>query len=273
MLRSLFQSKTSAAKSQAFAGAQQVVKKTYFKYVFVFSFLLALYAAFCFFNIHNILYFFIGFQVYAMILGIIHMWQMGRRFGWRNSFSFFEKLETTLLILVFSMIMTGAIAWFSDLKPFFILLPTAILFFSFPMFTISIFDFAMAIPPEEYKKWFYPEKEIPDPDNIDFTNSYVLNYEVYKSDNERLPTYIKWRAPLNNITFGDLFYMYLYEYNERNRESPIEYMDKAQKRYGWLFYMKPKHWWSSKKMIDPSLTVRENKIKENRIIVPYRIEF
>ena len=82
---------------------------------------------------------------------------------------------------------------------------------------------------------------------------------------------MKFKAPLNSINFGDLLYMYLYEYNDRNRESPIEYMDSAQNRYEWLFYVKPKHWWNSKKMIDPSLTVRENKIKENVVIVPYRV--
>ena len=130
----------------------------------------------------------------------------------------------------------------------------------------------MAIPPEEYKKWFYPQKmEIPDMDKIDFINSYVLTFEVYKKDNERLPTFMKFKAPINTITFGELFYMYIFEYNDRNRESQIEFMDISQNRYAWLFYVKPKHWWNSKQMIDPSLTVRENKIRENVVIVPYRV--
>ncbi|MEP7170470.1 MAG: TssN family type VI secretion system protein [Bacteroidota bacterium] len=272
MLRSIFQSQANAAKSKAIGNVQKAAKALYFKYVLIFSLVIALYSAFSFLNPDNILFFFISFQIYSMILGIIHTWLMGKKFGWRNIHSFFEKLEMSLLILLVSMIITGIVVYFSPLPHLFYILPTGILFFLFPMMTISVFDFAMAIPPEEYKKWFYPEKvEMPDMDRIDFTNSYVLTFEIMKKDNERLPTFMKFKAPLNNITFGEMFYMYLFEYNEAHRESPIEYSDDNQKRFAWLFYVKPKHWWNSKMMVDPSLTVRENKIKENRIIVPYRV--
>ncbi len=272
MLRSLFQSKVNAAKFQAIGNVQQAASKTYFKYVAIFSVLVVLYAAICHTKPENILYFYIGFQAYAMFMGMIHVWQMGRRFGWKNRYSFIEKLEMTLLVLLVTFILTAIVVYFSPLKPFFLLMPTALFIFIFPMLLVSVFDFAMAIPPEEFKKWSYPIKvEIPDMDKIDFANSYVLTFEVYKKDNERLPTFMKFKAPVSTISFGDLFFMYLYEYNEANRESPIEYMDAAQKRYEWLFYEKPKHWWNEKRMVDPSLTIRENKIKENGIIIPYRV--
>ncbi|HKR04543.1 MAG TPA: TssN family type VI secretion system protein [Bacteroidia bacterium] len=283
MLRSLFQSKANAAKSQALGGVQKAARKAYFKYALVFSLLLTLYAAFCFLDFGDILYFFIGFEVWAFILGIIHVWQMGRRFGWRNRYSFIEKLEMTLLIILFSMVFTALLIYFFpyswvnaydlSMKEYWFHIPWAILSFLLPLFSISVFDFAMAIPPEQYKKWLYPEKpEMPDLDRIDFTNSYILNFEIYKRANDRLPKILQFKAPLNNITFGDMFYMYLYEFNEAHRENPIEYADNNQKRYAWLFYIKPRHWWNEKKMIDPRLTISENKIKEKEIIVPFRAD-
>ena len=174
--------------------------------------------------------------------------------------------------MLFRSLLSTAVIYFSPLKPFFLLFPTACLVFTFPILFQSIFDFAMAVPAVEYKKWYYPQKvEIPDLDKVDFTNSYVLTLEVRKKDNERMPTFMKFKAPLNNINFGDMFFLYLYEYNEAHREGPIEYMDANQKIYGWLFYIKPKHWWNSKRVLDPSLTIRENKIKENGVIVPERV--
>lgn len=272
MLRSLFQSQANAAKDKALGNIQNVSGKTYFKYLLVFSLLLVIFSAASFFYDGNVLKLFIGFQLYSIFLGVIHIWQMGKKFGWRNKYSFIEKLEITIVIILVSFILSGIILYFLPLKAFFYLFPTAILFFAFPLLAISVFDFAMAIPQEEYKKWIYPIKmEIPDMDKIDFQNSYVLTFEVYKKDNERLPTFMKFKAPLTSISFGDLFYMYLYEYNERNREGQIEVFDRNQVSYSWLFYVKPKHWWNSKVMVDPSLTIRENKIKENGIIIPYRV--
>ncbi len=272
MLRSLFQSKASAAKAQALGNVRQAAGKKYFKYVLVFGLLFALSAGISYFEPDDVLMYYLWVQVFALLLGIIHVWQMGKRFEWRNQYSFYEKLEMTLMILLVSYLLMGVVFWFLPLKSFTFIFPTSAFIFILPLLTMSTFDYMMAIPDEEYKLWYYPEKmEIPDMDKIDFANSYVLTFEVYKKDNERLPTIMKFKAPLANISFGDLFFMYLYEYNEANRENPIEYWDSKQKRYPWLFYVKPKRWWNSKIMVDPSLTVRENKIKENCTIVPYRV--
>ncbi len=272
MLRSLFQSKVSAAKSKAIGNVQKAIPKKYMWYVIIFSAVLSIPFAISFLRPDDNLYFYIGIQIFILIAGIIHVMLMGIKFGWKNSYSFWEKLELSLLIFIMSYILSAAVMYFSPLRPFFLLFPSAALIFIFPMLFQSIFDYAMAIPAAEYKKWFYPQKvEMPDLDKVDFTNSYVLTLEVRKKDNERTPTLMKFKAPLNNINFGDMFFLYLYEYNEAHREGPIEYMDINQKNYGWLFYIKPQHWWNSKRIIDPSLTVRENKIKENGIIVPDRI--
>ncbi|MEO8088299.1 MAG: TssN family type VI secretion system protein [Bacteroidota bacterium] len=272
MLRSLFQSKVNAAKSKAIGNVQKAVSKKYLWYVIIFSSVLTLSFGISFLYPEDNVFYYICIQIYMLISGIVHVILMGTKFGWKNSYSFWEKLELTLLILLLTYILSSAVIYFSPLKNFFLLFPSAVIIFSFPMLFQSIFDYAMAIPEAEYKKWFYPQKvEMPDLDKVDFTNSYVLTLEIRKKDNERSPTIMKFKAPLNNITFGDMFFMYLYEYNEAHREGQIEYMDEALKSYGWLFYIKPNHWWNAKRVIDPSLTIRENKIKENGIIIPHRM--
>ena len=130
----------------------------------------------------------------------------------------------------------------------------------------------IAIPEAVYKTWRYNSKfEVPDVDKIDFTNSHVLTFEILKKENERFPTLIKFKAPLRGISFGDLYYMYLYEYNERNRENPIEYLNQTRDAYEWTFSIKPKHWWNQKVYIDPSLSVIENRINEDSIILSERV--
>lgn len=285
MLKSLFQAKVSSATGQAQSFAESsgrtIATKSLVKYTVVYVLLFLLPVAFCFFNI-DFIYpssFFIGLQIYALILGIFHVWSMGRKFDWRYEGAFIPRISLTIIILFFSMLLFGLGTWLSKFgwnkinSEFYLYYPTAYLLFTVWVLMVSTFDFMMIIPDEEYKKWYYPERaEEPDEDKVDFSNSYVLTFEILKKYNERMPAYMKFKAPLNNITFGDLFYMYMYAYNDSNRDSQIEYKDSNQKPYGWLFYVKPKHWWESKLMIDPSLTVRENKIKENRIIVPYRVK-
>jgi hypothetical protein len=61
------------------------------------------------------------------------------------------------------------------------------------------------------------------------------------------------------------------EYNEKNREKPVQYLNDNQQSYQWLFHVKPQRWWQSRRYIDPSLTIRENKINENFVIVSERV--
>lgn len=126
--------------------------------------------------------------------------------------------------------------------------------------------------PKVYKKWTYPENaEMPDMDLIDFSAICLITFEIHKKNNDRHPTSMRFKAPMH-ISFGELFYLCLNDYNEVNPSTPIEYIDRDGKYYAWQFYEKPKHWWQAKKYIDPSITVMENKIKTNSVIVPYRVE-
>ncbi len=273
MFSSTVSSKTSEGKTKAMEAVAKVPLMARGKYAIIFILLLSLIAALGFIDFENPSYFYIGVEVFALMIGIIHVWQMGKRFGWRNIYSFNQKITYTLLILFLAMLVQGLIVFLcKPLHEFWLLFPTSLLFFLFPLLAISSFDFAINIPAPVYKKWRYPENMImPDMDMIDFSNSHIVTFELRKNINDPGNTFMKFKAPQDRITFGDLFYLYMFEYNEKNRESPIQFMDHLNKPYEWLFYIKPQKWWQSRIYIDHSLTVRENKIKENFIIVSERI--
>jgi hypothetical protein len=71
------------------------------------------------------------------------------------------------------------------------------------------------------------------------------------------------------MTFSDLFYGYLNEYNDAHRDNQIEYQDQSGNPYGWLFYVKTGSRWKTV-ILDPHLTISQNGIKENFIIAPKR---
>lgn len=274
MFESHAQSKASEGKSKAISEVAKVSASARGKYATIFILFLSLTAALGFLKFDYPSKFYIAIEVFALLLGIIHVWQMGKRFGWRNIHSFNQKLGFTLLILIFAMVAQGIIVYFcKPIADFWLLFPTSLLFFLFPLLAISCFDFAVDIPAPIYKKWKYPENMImPDMDMIDFSNSHIVTFELRKNINDAGNTFMKFKAPQDRLTFGDLFYLYMFEYNEKHRESPIQFLNSLQQPYEWLFFIKPQKWYQSKIYIDPSLTVRENKIKENFIIVSERVK-
>lgn len=259
----------SAAKS----AVRKIAGKTLVKYSLVFVLVMNLPLILCFFFELPLYGFYIALQVLSCVTGIFHVWQMGKRFDWRNQDSLMSKTLLTLSIIMATMIVEGIVLWFcKPMHDFWLIFPTSALAFVVPLIFISTFDIVMAIPSPVYRKWRYPSNmSIPDPESIDFSNSYIVTFILRKYVRDAATTVMKFKAPADRITFGDLFYFYISEYNDRNRESPIQYLNDRQQPYDWQFYVKPNGWWQSRVYIDPSLTVRENKIKENNIIVSERV--
>ena len=67
------------------------------------------------------------------------------------------------------------------------------------------------------------------------------------------------------MTLGDLFYHFINDYNEVQIETPIEYAI-AEEANEWTFRTKPK-WYNSSKILNPDLSIKYNKIKENTVVI------
>jgi hypothetical protein len=279
MLQSTLQSAQSQAKAKAFAGIQKISMKQRVKYSLVYILLFSL-PAFLFtapswfnkdFGIDN-RWFYILMQVFVLTAGCVHVYMMGKKFGWTNQYSLNQKLILTCTIILTTMVLQFIIIFFSKYySALAFLFPTCMFIFLFPLLGITTFDYLISSPSPIYKVWKYPiNLQMPDLDMVDFSNAYIVTFELKKKITDDKMTVMKFKAPPDKLAFGDLFYLYMYEYNEKNRDSMIEFVNQQQRHYDWQFYIKPKGFWSNKKYIDSALTVRENKIAENNLIVAER---
>jgi hypothetical protein len=255
------------------AQINQSSNKRFIWYFLVVSFLCALPAFILYAGYDNVQILFIFFQIITLIIASFHIYFINEKLGWDEELIFLKKLLFTVGIMICSMLFFYAVCHYLVLKavPDYVnLYLPSIFVFIIPFFVIATFDKAMQISPVRYKLWFYKENMyITDPDLIDYSNSHLMSFEFPKKYNDTVISNFKFKAPLD-IQFAEMFYNYINEYNDAYRESQIEYQDSMSKAYGWLFYIKPNTWWKSKRIIDPHLTMRQNKLREQDVIVPKR---
>lgn len=146
---------------------------------------------------------------------------------------------------------------------------TALLATLLPTAIQLTFESIAAIPHREYKKWFYPEKTIIMDESTDLSNIVLITFVFSKKAGDTEKSNLQSKGPYG-IKLGDLFYFFIQEWNHRNPEKQIEFLDRNNKSFGWYFTT-GKSWWSGKKYLDPELTIRENNIKVNLIIETERV--
>ena len=92
------------------------------------------------------------------------------------------------------------------------------------------------------------------------------------NESETEENLIKSRSKLPvKIELGKFFPVFLDQYNDRNPGNMIQFLDETKQPFGWNFYIKPKKWWQFPVYLNPEITVRENGVKENDIIVAERV--
>ena len=216
--------------------------------------------------------FFIILQIFALIIGILHTvivyrmlpWTSKNKFVWEFLFSFsIACLGALLLLLVLKFIAGLVILHY--------LMLTAIFWFFVPFLFVQAFNRYLAIPSKIFRKWYYPVgKEIADPLDSELVALLVVSFVFHKKMNDPEITTFRAKAP-QKMVFGRLFYYFINDYNERHPESTIEFTDQQNHPFGWVFYLKPR-WIGMRRYIDPEQIIRDNRIKENSIIVCQRIK-
>lgn len=209
-------------------------------------------------------------------------------------------VQTRFLLILLACLLTGIIhifavkAIFRDLKPQISLLFTILLtllgciavlvlnYFVFnktsqALFTMGLVMFPLpflffctlalyvSIPVKIFKKWYYPlDHSMPNLDLLDLSRVLIIQFEFLKSTTETSLTNFKAKAP-SNMPFGELFYIFISDYNESHPQNIIEITDNKQQPYPWIFYINTS-WWKRNKFVDPDLTFQENGIINNDII-------
>lgn len=213
--------------------------------------------------------YYILIQVLALGLGCLHLF-LSRQvapllftpFG-RGGFA-----TTGLLLLAMGLglVFYWQTGYLADRWPF----VTSLIPFLIPFFVGQAYQFYLNIPPADYRKWYYPiNGTMPDLDLLDLSTIFVIQFEFLKTSADTNFTNFKAKAPVT-MTLGDLFLIFINDYNERTPTSPIQFTNEAGRPFGWVFTKKTA-WWQRPLYLDPDLDFSQNKLTDNATIIARRV--
>lgn len=212
-------------------------------------------------------------QVGAFAAGLIHALSLYRLNSWSQQESFWHEFVFTMYVTMLGALAFVLVFAHFDKHGYGLLYASAFIFFLLPFMVAKSFDYMLLIPEDVYPMWYFPAGEIdldiPE-DVMDDESIIVVEFQMAKSTAEDAEI-IKSRSKLPlKLEFGRFFPIFLDQYNDRNAGTQIEFKDAAKQHYGWNFYIKRK-WYQSPIYINPELTIRENGVRENDIIVAERV--
>jgi hypothetical protein len=214
----------------------------------------------------------IACQVIFFVLGLFHIRYMHRYLKWSDSDkSFWFEAIFTLVTAAFGFIGFLIIFTWMNNEGYQYYMASSVSFFVIAFFVYNSFLRAVNIPIKIYNKWYYPVlEEVDDPDESKLKNILVISFEFQKKKTDKHFTNFRAKAP-SDMEFGQLFYYFINDYNERHPNAKIEYLGERNVPYGWMFYRKPKWYSIGTKYIDTDLTFFTNHIRENDVIVCARV--
>lgn len=208
-------------------------------------------------------------QLLALGVGGLHLW-LGNRLAPTLFVSFGQGVFVTLVILLVGIALGLVIYWQTGYLaarwPFM----TSLLPFFIPFLVGQAYRYYLQIPPASYRQWYYPiNGDMPDVDLLDLSKILVIQFEFSKTPADTNLTNFKAKAPVA-MTLGDLFLIFINDYNERTPASPIQYVDAAGQPFGWVFTKKAS-WWQRPVYLDPDLDFTQNRLIDNDIIIARRV--
>ncbi|MCF3111403.1 TssN family type VI secretion system protein [Niabella sp. CC-SYL272] len=214
---------------------------------------------------------FLFFQFFFLWLGILHVYTLNTRLKWVN-----EKTRWAEVFLTLAILFIGGLCFMMTYRLFRkdymdLTMATAAVIFFIPLIVYYTYKQAVAIPFKILKQWHYPAHiEIAEVDEKKLRNLLVISFEFHKKGTDKHFTNFRAKAPVD-MEFGELFYYFINDYNERHPSASIAYINDKGAPSGWIFFKKPKWYTLFTKYIDPERTIFINKIKENDIIICSRV--
>lgn len=223
-----------------------------------------------------------------LLFGIIHMVMVHNKY-----FSSYQQNTSRVLIgeILFGLsVVLFTIVVFSSLQyylyylnqkndfPFYFmtmrtlpLLMMSTLAFFVPVLVLNTFQAAYEIPVPVYPTWSYPINQTIDlPPENPREKILVIGFEIRKKITDARRTYFRAKAP-EHMELGQLYYFFINDYNEVQSETTIEFANKEYEPYEWWFRKKTK-WYQALQILDPMLSIKDNGIEENTVIICERIQ-
>ncbi|MFT3936527.1 MAG: TssN family type VI secretion system protein [Chitinophagaceae bacterium] len=146
---------------------------------------------------------------------------------------------------------------------------TCLIIFPLPSLFYWAYLSFVAIPFEIFSVWHYAEnEEALSFDGEDFNRLMVLQLEFSRHQNDKDRIKVKAKAP-PDIYFGDWFKKFVDDYNYKFPNQQISVRDNGEP-CGWIFYCK-KSFLHRRRLLDPALSIADNRIKEHVTIVSKRV--
>jgi hypothetical protein len=203
----------------------------------------------------------------ALFLGIIHVKMLYDLYEPGMDKNFGRGLLATFLLMFSGGLAVAVLYYFLRLDYAFISFITA---FIVPYLCYQTYHSFTQIPDRAYKLWHYPvNAPLPDLGTIDLKNIQVVQFVFYKNPEDKSKTKFAAKAPVA-MTLGELFFIFIFDYNEKNPHNKIIYLDENNQPYGWLFFIK-RGWFNNRHYLDTGLTFDENGVKSGETIYTSRI--
>jgi hypothetical protein len=211
-------------------------------------------------------------QVIFLVIGFLHIWCMHKYLKWsggENSLVF--EVIFTLVVAAFGYMAFSIVFTYFNKQGFQYYMATSSFFIIIAYFIYATFIMAVSIPLKIYEKWFYPvHEEMEEPDDSRMKNMLVISFEFQKKKTDSHYTNFRAKAPAD-MEFGQLFYYFINDYNERHPNAKIEFLNDQSGPYGWVFYKKPAWYSFNTSYVDSAKSFYINNIRENEIIVCKRV--
>ena len=210
-------------------------------------------------------------QVYYLIMGILFV-QAYEHFIGKNVQRYKVLLQVVAMFVITGLgfYLFAVLYNFLHAENFGYIGATSILIFFIPSIFYWAYIAFINIPFEIYKVWEYPkDKEEVNFDGLDFDRLMVLELEFSKKPDAEDRLRVKAKAP-GNITLGDWFRKFIDDYNAKFPASTIEYIRPDGNMHSWVFYLK-KSFFHRRRLLDPDLTILENRVAENLKITSKRV--
>jgi hypothetical protein len=202
--------------------------------------------------------------------GILNVILIKKLLRWSRESSFWTGFLFSVIVALIGGILLLLVFQISNYSTFVGINLTSLLMFILPFIFYGTFTSYLEIPVKILRKWHYPVHDhIEDPLDREMESPLVVGFEFKKKHSDKSMTSFRAKAP-KEMVFGKLFYYFINDYNDRNPDEKIEYLNEEKKPIGWIFYFKPR-WFRSIRYIDPEETNSFNFIVENSVIICKRV--
>jgi hypothetical protein len=211
---------------------------------------------------------FIFLQVFFLMFGVIHIYWMHKYLKWSGEPpAFWVELLFSVLVGIFGCIGFLIVYYLLNKNGFQYLMAGSILFFIIPLVFNHTFRKAIDIPAKILNEWYYPvNMEIEEPEDSKLKNLLVISFEFQKKIYDAHLTNFRAKAPVD-MEFGQLFYYFINDYNERHTDNKIQYINQGGAPHGWIFYKRPRWYSLFTNYVDAEKTIYNNRIRENDVII------